>query len=105
MNMPLGEKASNETRLQREMARKLVLRDTFGDRIDDKSAALAVFHEHIEKVRSSIDPARLLVFDVAEGWGPLCSFLGVPEPTEPFPRLNDTLAFQAMMKRMGEASS
>ena len=24
-----------------------------------------------------------------QGWRPLCEFLGVPEPDEPFPRLND----------------
>ena len=25
-----------------------------------------------------------------EGWGPLCKFLGVAEPSTPFPRVNDT---------------
>ena len=25
-----------------------------------------------------------------EGWGPLCDFLGVEVPDEPFPHLNDT---------------
>ena len=33
--------------------------------------------------------ARLLVFDVREGWPPLCAFLGVPVPDAPFPRVND----------------
>ena len=27
---------------------------------------------------------------VKEGWGPLCKFLNVPEPSIPFPRVNDT---------------
>jgi len=27
---------------------------------------------------------------VAEGWEPLCGFLDVPRPPQPFPRLNDT---------------
>lgn len=35
-----------------------------------------------------VDWERLLVFDVAEGWGPLCAFLGVPVPDEPFPHRN-----------------
>jgi hypothetical protein len=30
-----------------------------------------------------------LVFDVREGWAPLCEFLGVEAPDEPFPRLNE----------------
>jgi hypothetical protein len=30
----------------------------------------------------------LLVFSPKEGWAPLCSFLGVAVPDEPFPRVN-----------------
>jgi len=33
---------------------------------------------------------RLLVWQVKEGWGPLCQFLGVPVPDLPFPNVNDT---------------
>ena len=31
-----------------------------------------------------------LEFNVKEGWGPLCTFLGKEEPGTPFPRVNDT---------------
>jgi hypothetical protein len=42
----------------------------------------------------------LLVYEVGEGWGPLCSFLGVPVPEDtPFPRLNDSAEFQARIRR------
>jgi hypothetical protein len=37
---------------------------------------------------------RLLVYEVREGWEPLCRFLGVDVPDALFPRLNDRLAFQ-----------
>ena len=41
---------------------------------------------------------RLLVYEVREGWGPLCRFLGVPIPADtPFPHLNDSASFQAMI--------
>lgn len=30
--------------------------------------------------------------DLAEGWEPLCKFLGKPIPDEPFPRVNDAEA-------------
>ena len=33
-----------------------------------------------------------------EGWGPLCEFLDVPVPDEPFPYLNDTAQIQRGMK-------
>ncbi len=44
---------------------------------------------NIEQVKGEIAPDRLLVFDVKEGWGPLCAFLGVPVPSTPFPHEND----------------
>ncbi len=37
-----------------------------------------------------VPPEKLLVYEVKEGWGPLCEFLGVGVPDKPFPRLNDT---------------
>ena len=33
---------------------------------------------------------RLLVFEVKEGWTPLCKFLGLPVPDTPFPNVNNT---------------
>ena len=47
------------------------------------------FLRHAEIVKSEIPPERLLVFQVTEGWGPLCRFLDVDEPSTPFPRDND----------------
>ncbi len=31
---------------------------------------------------------RLLIHDSKEGYGPLCEFLGVPVPEEPYPKTN-----------------
>jgi hypothetical protein len=36
--------------------------------------------------------------DVAEGWEPLCRFLGVPVPEEPFPRINSVEEFWPMVR-------
>jgi hypothetical protein len=61
-----------------------------GDDLTDEDLAVAAFERHAAAVRAGIPPERLLVFDVREGWEPLCGFLGVPVPEgEPFPRLND----------------
>jgi hypothetical protein len=35
---------------------------------------------------------QLLEMDLSEGWEPLCKFLDVPIPSEPFPRANDAKA-------------
>ena len=75
---------------------------TFDNRFDDKAYALAVFNRHNQEVRDTIDPKRLLVFEAREGWEPLCRFLEVSVPDEPYPRLNDTASTQAMILRMRE---
>jgi hypothetical protein len=68
---------------------------TFGGRFADREHALRVYADHIGDVRASVPADRLLVFDVREGWGPLCAFLGVPVPAgESFPRVNDAASFQ-----------
>jgi hypothetical protein len=73
-----------------DLDRDLIWDATFDGRFEDKSHAIDVFERHNEEVRRRVPPERLLVYEVKEGWGPLCDFLGVPEPDEPFPRLNDT---------------
>ena len=46
-----------------------------------------------ESVVSAVPPERLLVWNPSEGWEPLCEFLEVSVPSEPLPRLNDTISF------------
>jgi hypothetical protein len=103
---PLKEPAPNDApeivRLQSEMVRKAILLETFDNRFEDKAHAIDVFKRHTQEVHDTIDPARLLTFDVREGWEPLCRFLEVPIPDEPFPRLNDTATTQAMIRMMRE---
>ena len=45
-------------------------------------------------VRAAIPPDRLLEFEAKDGWEPLCAFLGVPVPDEPYPRANERAAIQ-----------
>ncbi|KAI0451112.1 hypothetical protein F5B21DRAFT_488213 [Xylaria acuta] len=51
-----------------------------------------ILEAHQEKVRSLVPKERLLEMDLNDGWEPLCKFLGVPVPDEPFPRANDAKA-------------
>jgi hypothetical protein len=86
------------------MAGALVWKGTFGGRFRDKQHAIAVFERHNEEVRRRVPADKLLVFDVTEGWEPLCRFLGVPVPAIPFPRLNDTAVFQKRVRAVKAAS-
>lgn len=104
MNFQVRDDAPEIVRLQNQMVRKAILTETFDNRFEDKAHAIEVFNRHTQEVRDAIDPARLLVFDVREGWAPLCRFLEVPIPDEPFPRMNDTATTQAMIQKMRESN-
>jgi hypothetical protein len=59
-----------------------------------------VFRRRVDMVRDALPADRLLVFDVAQGWGPLCEFLGVEPPAgEPFPHLNDAETMRRMIEQ------
>lgn len=69
---------------------KATVNDYFDDRMHDRAHLLECFENHIEAVRAAIPADRLLVFEAAHGWGPLCDFLNVPQPEGDFPHINDT---------------
>jgi hypothetical protein len=78
----------------------IVWEGTFHGRFADKQYAIAVFDQHIAEVKRVVPPERLLVYDVKEGWEPLCRFLDVPVPADrPFPHTNDTAGFQQMIQQ------
>ncbi|MFV0526353.1 MAG: sulfotransferase family protein [Acidimicrobiales bacterium] len=61
----------------------------FEGRFEDRDRAIEIFEARTAEVVATVPPDRLLVFDVADGWEPLCAFLDVPVPDEPFPHVND----------------
>lgn len=67
---------------------ELIGHRTIGGNWMNKETALAAYRRRIAEVKAEVPAERLLVFDVAEGWGPLCAFLGKPVPATPFPRTN-----------------
>jgi hypothetical protein len=75
----------------------MIWNGTFEGRFqDDREFAIDVFNRHNESVKAGVDSDRLLVYEVKEGWGPLCDFLGEEAPDTPFPHLNDTASFRGM---------
>lgn len=70
------------------------VKETFGDHTD-RAQAIAAYRRNNQKVRDTIPANRLLVFNVAQGWEPLCRFLQVPVPATPFPRTNPRDEFWA----------
>lgn len=76
-----------------EYANDIINLQTFGGAMHDKDAVMAAYRARIDEVVAETDPERLLVFDVAEGWGPLCAFLGVAQPDKSFPHINNRQEF------------
>jgi hypothetical protein len=65
----------------------------------NERTAIADFERHIDDVRDHVSDHRLLVYEVRQGWKPLCDFLEVHLPNEPFPSLNDAEAFKELMEQ------
>lgn len=78
------------------MVRKVVGR-MFDLEMKDRDHVISVFERHNAQVRAAIPAERLLEYDVAQGWAPLCAFLGVDVPASPMPKANSTEEFLARM--------
>jgi len=59
----------------------------------ERQALIDSFNAHNEEVRQTVPADRLLVWEPGDGWEPLCAFLDVPVPDEPFPHENDRATF------------
>lgn len=89
------ERAPNEAhRRVQQMAKRIILDTMFEGRFEDRQFAIQKFHQHNEAVKRVFNTNQLLVFDIADGWKPLCDFLALPIPDEPFPQANTRREFQ-----------
>ncbi|CAK9026558.1 unnamed protein product [Durusdinium trenchii] len=55
------------------------------DSHDAKAECLANYEKHFQTLKQVIPKDRLLVFNMTDGWAPLCKFLQKPIPPLPFP--------------------
>ena len=89
----------------KKMGNDTVWEGMFHGKFEDRKYAIRVFEEHIREVQRIVPAENLLVFQVQDGWRPLCDFLGVEVPTRKFPHINDrktTQRFYALV-RIGAA--
>lgn len=105
--LEMGKKVQASPRLQKVMkvmqfGKQAIMEDHFQGRFLDKEFAKEIFDRHHEEVKAHVPADKLLVYDVAEGWGPLCEFLGKPEPGEPLPHTNKKEDFKEMLHELFE---
>jgi hypothetical protein len=59
----------------------------------DRDFLIEAFHRFNDRVKHDVPADRLLVWEVKQGWEPLCEFLEVDVPDAPFPNVNDKTTF------------
>lgn len=106
---PTAKHAAHVVRAMRRASRVIdgvIWEGTFGGRFEDRQHAIGVFERHVEEVKRRVPAEKLLVYEVKDGWGPLCAFLGVEVPKrKPFPRSNDMADFRRTFGRRSVPAS
>jgi hypothetical protein len=70
------------------------------DHLNDRAFMIDYFNRHEAEVKATVPPERLLIYPVGSGWAPLCEWLGVPVPDEPYPSENSRADFAARVEAM-----
>jgi hypothetical protein len=66
---------------------------TFAEGWQEPAQLIEQAERHNEQVKAVVPAERLLVWEVGEGWEPLCEFLEVDVPAHPLPHENDRETF------------
>ena len=79
-----------------QMVQKLFFEQSMGGRFEDRDFALDTYRQYCDDVIAEVPEDKRLVYEVSEGWAPLCQFLGHEVPAMPFPKKNTRLDFQTL---------
>jgi hypothetical protein len=79
-----------------------LLAATFTPDWRDEDAAKRAYDAHNAEVRATIAPERLVEYQPGDGWAPICAALGLTAPDTPFPHVNSTEDFRAMVARVDD---
>ena len=78
--------------------------DVMGNRMQDREYMVEFFTKRTAEIINTIASERLLVYQVSEGWEPLCEFLNVPVPNFNFPRINSRDETKTLLSSLMTAS-
>ncbi|MXO61372.1 hypothetical protein GRI89_17660 [Altererythrobacter salegens] len=82
-----------------EFFRLTVFDDELEERLGKREPMVEYFNKWNQAVIDEVPAERLLVYKAGDGWEPLCDFLGVSVPPEPYPRVNSR---EEMTERTGQ---
>jgi hypothetical protein len=78
--------------------------DRMENRMQDREFMIQFFNKRSAEIIGSIPAERLLVYQIGDGWHPLCEFLDVPVPKMDFPRINSRNETKELLASMMAAS-
>lgn len=82
------------------LVEKYLWKGYYENQFHHKEKALSLYHKHNEEVKATVPAEKLLIFRPEHGWEPLCEFLEVPVPDQPYPKKNQRKEFQEQISRM-----
>jgi len=78
--------------------------DRMENRMHDREYMVDFFNKRSAEIIDSVPTERLLVYQVSDGWWPLCEFLGEHVPDMDFPRINSRNETRELLASMMTAS-
>ena len=79
---------------------KLIWSGQFESRFNDKEFMREKYAQHEEQVKMHVKSENLLIYNIKDGWAPLCGFLGQPIPEQAFPKANERPEFNRKMDKL-----
>jgi hypothetical protein len=79
----------------RAMHDEIIFGSSLKGAFEDHDKVIEIYRQYIDDVKDTVPADRLLVYNVKQGWKPLCDFLGVPVPEgKSFPHINERRSFK-----------
>lgn len=82
------------------LVEKYLWKEFYEGRFKDKEFALKKYRDFNQEIIDTVPADQLLLFNIADGWQPLCEFLEVPIPEAEFPNKNRRKEFKEQLQRM-----
>lgn len=76
-------------------------RDVFEDEVHNRDHVISVYERNVTAVQNAFGSDRLLTYELGSGWEPLCRFLELDIPSDPYPSGNESAIFHAKDENLG----
>ena len=82
-----------------KMMKSMWIRANIADENSTLESMATAMEAYNQEVIASVPEDRLLVWQIGDGWEPICEFMDLPVPSEDFPHINESAGFEAGIVR------